>query len=395
MKIGLAFLAFGLTGGFGVAPQDMAPTQVRISYGEDPTRMMRLMWQTAAPTASRTVEYGETAELGMVAAGTQPTYAYQTGALAEATLYNLKPKTKYFYRVGSKEGGFSPVREFMTADPDPKEFVFTAYGDHGVTPEAVKNVDNVLFEKPAFHLMLGDISYANGVQPIWDKYLEQIEPMASVIPFMITLGNHENEDIKVDGKDVEIGYVATLARFAMPGAEHWYTFDYGCARFVSINSDAYKAPGHLEWVDATLAAARRDPKIKWIIVLQHHPVYGTSKGRGDNQGLIENVAPIFDKYKVDLVLEGHDHHYERQYPMRANAITSKDKSKYKKGVGTLYVIEGGGGRPSYDFSDPIPEKCALREKTNGYVRVKVSKKAISVEAKRLDRSLVEKFEIIE
>ncbi|MEI7576463.1 MAG: metallophosphoesterase family protein [Armatimonadota bacterium] len=395
MKIGIALVAFGLIGGVGVAPQDTTPSQVHISYGEDPTRMMRVMWQTASPTGTRTVEYGETKELGMVAPGIQPTYPYQTGAICEATLYNLKPKTKYFYRVGSKEGGFSPVREFMTAEPDPKEFVFTAYGDHGVSSDAAKNVENVLFEKPAFHLMLGDISYANGDQPIWDKYLQQIEPMTSVIPYMLTLGNHENEDIKIDGASTKIGYMSTLARFAMPGAENWYTFDYGCARFVSINSDAYKAPGHLEWLDATLATARKDPSVKWIVVMQHHPVYGTSKGRGDNQGLIDNVAPIYDKYKVDLVLQGHDHHYERQYPMRSNAIASKDKSKYKKGVGTLYVIEGGGGRPMYDFSDPMPEKCALREKTNGYLRVKVTKKSISLEAKRLDRSLIEKYEISE
>ena len=64
-------------------------------------------------------------------------------------------------------------------------------------------------------------------------------------------------------------------------------------------------------------------------------------------------------------------------------------------MGTLFVVEGGGGRPNYDFSDPMPEKCAIREKTNGYVRVRVTGKSLVVEAKRLDRSLLEKFEISE
>ncbi len=370
------------------------PTQVRISYGEDPTRMMRVVWQTKTPTDSLLVKYGTTDKLEQMAVGHRPTYAYETGALAEVTLYNLKPNTTYFYRCGSDQGGWSDVQSFRTADPNPKEFVFTAFGDHGVSADAVANVQNVLFEKPAFHLLLGDISYANGNQPIWDTYLAQIEPMTRSIPYMLCYGNHENEDITVDGKKLDIGYIATTTRFAMPGFEQSYAFDYGNARFVTFNSDDYRNPVQQMWLDRTLAEARRDKKVKWLVVFEHHPLYGTSKGRGDNEGLIKAISPILDRYKVDLVLAGHDHHYERQYPMRDQKIMSIHKNKYKKGEGTLYMIQGGGGRPQYDFSDPKPDKCAIREKTNGYVRITVPKKGpLKIEAKRIDRSLIEVVEI--
>ena len=358
--------------------------------------MMRVMWQTDIPTKGSVVEYGETAQFGSIAAATRPTYPYETGALAEACLYNLKPKTTYYFRVGNAADGWSKVSQFQTADPNPSEFTFTAYGDHGISPDAIKNVENVLFEKPAFHLLLGDISYANGNQSIWDQYLKQIEPMTSTVPYMLALGNHENESLQLDGKSQRIGYISTVTRFAMPGYEQWYTFDYGPARFVSFNSDDYQNATQLQWLDKTLAAARQDKKVKWLIVFQHHPLYGTSKGRGDNSGLIKTVGPLFDKYNVDLVLAGHDHHYERQFPMRDDKIASTEQNRYKKGKATLYVTQGGGGKSLYDFSEPKPEKCAFRERTTGYVRITVRQKGpLTIEAKRTDRSLMEKVEILE
>jgi 3',5'-cyclic AMP phosphodiesterase CpdA len=372
------------------------PTQVRLSYGEVPTTTMRVVWQTQIPTTVSLVEYGTSADFGNCAAATRRPYAYETGAIVEATLYHLQPHTTYYYRVGNQTDGWSKTFQFQTADANPNEFRFTAYGDHGISEDAAKNVQNVLFEKPAFHLLLGDISYANGNQPIWDQYLTQIEPMTSVVPYMLAYGNHENEDKVIEGKSQKIGYISTLARFAMPGYELMYSFDYGNARFVTYNSDDFRNPTQLVWLDQTLAAARQDKKIKWLIVFEHHPLYGTSKGRGDNQDEIKAVGPILDRYKVDLVLAGHDHHYERQYPMRANEIVSREQSTYKKGVGTLFLTQGGGGKSLYDFSDPKPEKCAYRERTTGYVRITVRRRgSLTIEAMRIDRSIMETININE
>lgn len=372
------------------------PTQVRLAYGEDPTSMMSVVWQTQDELQSPTVEFGISGNLGKSVSATRATYTYETGKIYEAKLQGLSPNTSYYYRVGSKSGGWSRSYSFKTAEKNPESFFFTAFGDHGVTIESVKSVRNVLRESPAFHALLGDVSYANGNQPVWDNYLNQIEPLAARIPFMLTLGNHENEKKTIDGKEVKIGYASYLARFALPKPEERYTFDYGNARFVAFNSDDYKNEAQLKWLREVLSAARKDSGVKWIIVFQHHPPYGSSKGRGDNQGLIATVTPIYDEFKVDLVLSGHDHHYERQYPMRSGKPTSSAMTGYKKGEGTLYIVQGGGGQSLYDFIDPKPEICALREKSHGYLKVTVPKKGpLNIESKRNDGSMIERIEILE
>jgi Iron/zinc purple acid phosphatase-like protein C len=89
------------------------------------------------------------------------------------------------------------------------------------------------------------------------------------------------------------------------------------------------------------------------------------------------------------VLAGHDHHYERQFPMRSNKITSTNANQYKKGEGTLFITQGGGGKSLYDFIDPKPEKCAFRERTTGYIRVTIRRNGpLTIEAKRIDRSVM-------
>jgi hypothetical protein len=369
------------------------PEQLRIAYGDDPTTTMTVVWQTTQPTQKQVVEYGTTRGLGMRAEGTRPTYPYETGAIAEVRLSGLRPGTTYYYRVGDPDGGWSGVHAFRTGDLRPKRFAFTAFGDHGIAADSVKNVQNILAERPAFHLLLGDVSYANGNQPVWDDYLHQIEPLARTTPFMLTLGNHENEKLRRDGQEILLGYISYLARFGLPGGEKWYSFDYGPARFVAFNSDDYTNLEQLAWLERTLTEARSNPAVGWVIVFQHHPLYGSSKGRGDNPRLIQTVAPLYDRYRVDLVLCGHDHHYERQFPLRNGQAVTDRKTDYRQGEGTLYIVEGGGGKSLYDFIEPQPTICALREKTNGYLRFTVDHKQLVIEAKRIDRSRIETIRI--
>ena len=371
-----------------------APEQVHLAFGDDPRTSMSVVWQTANPVRSPRVEFGRTGAFGQRALARRVRYGHETGAIWEARLSGLRPGATYRYRVGDPAGGWSTTYAFRMAPQNPDHFTFTAFGDHGITPEAAKNVRNVLREDPAFHLLLGDVSYANGNQPVWDEYLRQIEPMAARIPFMLTLGNHENERIRVNCQDIRIGYAAYLARFALPGREESYAFDFGNARFVAFNSDKFREEAQLRWLEGVLSSARRDKWIKWIIVFQHHPPYGSSAGRDDNSGLIQTLTPVFDRYRVDLVLAGHDHHYERQYPVRAGKVVSTAKSGYTHGAGTLYFIQGGGGKSLYDFTDPKPAMCAYREKATGYLRVTIRRNGpLTIESKRTDGSVMETVEI--
>jgi hypothetical protein len=71
------------------------------------------------------------------------------------------------------------------------------------------------------------------------------------------------------------------------------------------------------WLEDTLARARRDSSVDMIVVFMHQCAMSTSvPGNGSDLGIRQTWLPLFDKYEVDLVLSGHEHDYERTYPVR-------------------------------------------------------------------------------
>jgi Purple acid Phosphatase, N-terminal domain/Calcineurin-like phosphoesterase len=71
------------------------------------------------------------------------------------------------------------------------------------------------------------------------------------------------------------------------------------------------------WLEQTLKAARRDPSVDMIVVFMHQCAMSTSvPGNGSDLGIRQAWLPLFDQYEVDLVLSGHEHDYERTYPVR-------------------------------------------------------------------------------
>jgi predicted MPP superfamily phosphohydrolase len=378
-----------LPGSALLLPTDgISPTQLRLSWTGPPETSMTIMWQTAQPTESSVVEYGTTEALGQRAVGKRVTYEYATGVLHEVSLEGLQPDTRYFYRAGDPAAGFSSVSSFTSAPAAPREFVFTAFGDHGVGKISKVNVERVLAEKPAFHLILGDLSYADGKQKVWDKWFEQLEPLSRAIPVMPTLGNHDYA-----GKHA--GYAPYLARLALPPPETYYSFDYSSARFVTFNSDDFKNPEQMAWFVDRLKKSREDKNVRWVIVYQHHPLYSSNAGRLNNKPLIEATRKIYDQFKVDLVLAGHNHNYERSYPLVGDRVAQKGSGPYKKGNGVVFVISGGGGKSAYEFTPETPAVTARRESVPHYLRVRVSEKELRIEALRTeDRGILDSFRIV-
>ena len=71
------------------------------------------------------------------------------------------------------------------------------------------------------------------------------------------------------------------------------------------------------WLEKTLAEARHDRSVDMIVVFMHQCAMSTSvPGNGSDLGIRQAWLPLFDKYEVDLVLSGHEHDYERTYPVR-------------------------------------------------------------------------------
>lgn len=360
------------------------PWQVHVAYGNPSTTVLSVAWQVQRRVEGSCVEFGPTSELGRTAPAERAIYKSQTGVTYEAIMAGLSPGAAVYYRVGAP-GAWSEVFTTHTAPKSIDKFMFTAFGDHGVMDPARQSLADITRDNPAFHVLLGDISYANGFQPFWDVWFDMMEPFAARIPVMPAIGNHEYEK--------DIGPISYLGRFSLPEDERQYTFDYGNVRFVVVNTVLGLPDPQLAWLDAALAKARAD-QVGWIIVCQHFPLYGTTAGRGFNMPLITRESAVLDRYRVDLVLCGHDHVYERSFPVLAGKPVTQERRRYRKGVAPIHVIAGGGGAGLYKFAPRPSSVNAVRELVHSRLRVTVQAEgSIIVEAIRLDGSTLDHFEI--
>jgi hypothetical protein len=181
-------------------------------------------------------------------------------------------------------------------------------------------------------------------------------------------GNHENEL-----GNGPIGYQAYQTYFSVPEATGqtdvtrglWYAFTAGSVRVISIANDdvtyqdagnsyvrGYSAGAQKTWLEKELAASRDNHDIDWIVVCMHQVAISTAdKFNGADLGIREEWVPLFDRYNVDLVVCGHEHHYERSHPIRGHeenqtltpipASVATDVIDTTKG--TVHMVIGGGG----------------------------------------------------
>jgi hypothetical protein len=276
-------------------------------------------------------------------------------------------------------------------------FRFTSFGDQSIpvrvgngpaTPNAGYVVDAVDRLDPLFHLLNGDLAYANvSDDPVgaWRAFFANNQRSARYRPWMPCAGNHENEV----GNGPE-GHLAYRTRFTLPGngsrefAGNWYAFTAGPIRVISLNNDdvsvqdgafsfyrrdnvpGYRAKGYdpyihgyshgrqREWLERTLRAASDDPAIDWIVVCMHHPAMSSAHFNGGDLGVRREFLPLFDAYGVDLVLAGHEHHFERTFPVKGvlpgsslltPAPRDTDPTVMDATKGAVHMIIGGGGHP--------------------------------------------------
>ncbi|MHB1262231.1 MAG: metallophosphoesterase family protein [Thermoplasmatota archaeon] len=307
------------------------------------------------------------------------------------------------YSVGSDEKGWAGPFTLST-DLSSAPLRLVAYGDMGVGASSNASAAlpaAVLAVQPHAVLHLGDITYADGDPPVWNEWFRLIEPLAARTLYMTTPGNHEHEghyvvsgpseDQAAFSEGAVDPYEQYRQRFFMPGGTSLsYSVDLGPVHLVSLNSEdlcvtqpaTYSIPWRvsppcaiendnlpedqwrslppnqalLDWLDADLAA---NADAAWRIVMLHRPTYSAG-GYSGEQVLQESFAPVFESRGVDLVLSGHDHNYQRSYPLRAGQPAATDRSSTEQGVAPVYIVSGGGGEGFYSLEEPTPAWTAAR-----------------------------------
>jgi 3',5'-cyclic AMP phosphodiesterase CpdA len=320
----------------------------------------------------------------------QTVYAYH------ARLRGLQPDSVYMY-AALHDGAEPEFGTFRSAPRGRMPFTFTSFGDQGTptlgkrfapppgvtipnppyvndnlgSPAAGDTTLGVERVRPLFHLFNGDLCYANlaadRVRTWWDFWANNTRS-ARNRPWMPSPGNHENEL-----GNGPIGYRAYQTYFAVPPSAGqtnvtrglWYAFTAGSMRVISIANDdvtyqdagnsyvrGYSAGAQKAWLERELAAARRDRGVDWVVICMHQVAISTADMfNGADLGIRQEWLPLFDTYGVDLVVCGHEHHYERSHPIRGRqgnatltpipAATATDVIDTTKG--TVHMVIGGGG----------------------------------------------------
>lgn len=287
--------------------------------------------------------------------------------------------------------------------PNPAgSFVFTAVGDIGSNADAIATLDQIPKAKADFHLALGDLSYSREPETAWCDLVKK--RVGSAFPFQLVTGNHEDDF----GEDGHITRFAQCLpdRIGVTGLYPMqYYFDYRkLARVIVISPDLtvggrhfYYGAGNADfkWLAAAIDDARA-AGIPWVIVAMHKSCLSMGEYYCHIYADLMNL--LVDR-KVDLILQGHDHSYQRTKQLALNArcltvaidafnanciVNNASRDVYVKGAGAVQVIVATAGGILYPLNTSDSESGyfarwmdAKTEARKGLLRVEVSSNRIA------------------
>ncbi len=313
----------------------------------------------------------------------------EVGAPTAATFRDtlVVPETTYEYRVVAHDAaGFSSAPSepaSATTPAAPEAVTFAAAGDHGANATTEASLAVLDGSGSEFYLALGDLSYEETpTEAAWCQFVTtQLPTLGPTFPFQLVAGNHEEQG--------DLSYITNYTpclpdrMSSTPGPTTGYPveyrFDYPAAsplvRVITIapgltieNESFSYASGdlHYQWLASSIDDAR-GMGIPWVIVAMHKVCYSSGNHGCSLSSALLNL--LVDR-KVDLVLQGHEHHYERLKQLARNPATCPTMSTasydadcvvddgwdgvYPKGAGTVFIISGTNGRSTYAINPADP-----------------------------------------
>ncbi|HLN30072.1 MAG TPA: metallophosphoesterase family protein [Gemmataceae bacterium] len=328
-------------------PEDPAfqPSTLFLTWQRDPTTTMTVQWVgTAGETSDTKISYATLRndhwQTLQTCAKPYPTTDFK---VFRAELTGLTPGTDYRFRIGKH----SPTYRFRTmpvkaTNPIP----FISGGDCGVNVHTVANNIQAARQDPMFAIIGGDLGYDNGrsvdvsLAFLRNYSKHMIGRDGRLIPMVTCIGNHE-----VDGgygkprAQAPFFYALFDGLFRDTG---YATLDFGDYLSLVLLDTGHTSPiggDQADWLEKTLKARADHPH---VMVVNHVPAYpsfrnseGTDGKEGTGEGNRKHWVPLFQKYRVPVVLEHHDHTFKRTKPLL-------DGVAHENGV--LYLGDGSWGR---------------------------------------------------
>jgi hypothetical protein len=258
-----------------------------------------------------------------------------------------------FLSFGLSTVGIFVTHTFGATQTNQSDFNFAAAGDFGCGKNANRTITNMLDRQPEVVIGLGDLSY----QKTADCWFHLVSPLDTDERLKIAIGDNEMFPAK---------FSEYMKHFKMDSP--FYSFDYGNVHFLSMATAKNKVIPYnetseqYEFVKEDLKRAHENKSINWIIVYSFRSFYSSNTTHPGLDELQDLYHPLFSKYGVDIVLQAHNHNYQRTYPINYNesrsftpTITDRDTEKYEYDPkGPIFITVGTGGEDLYPFTGQAP-----------------------------------------
>jgi acid phosphatase type 7 len=304
-------------------------------------------------------------------AGGSITYEdHATTALHVVHATGLEPASRYAYTV--RVGGKAVGQGRFTTAPRPNSegpLTFLVYGDDRTDPTAHAAVVRALAATSSdFLVNTGDMVEDGGRAADWQSFFDVEARLLCDRALFVAIGNHELYDDRAGANFARyFGFADAAGSVQLHGSVRL-----GNVRLFFLNAvQAWGAGEDPHWLERELDRAENEPGLLWRIAVMHQGPW-SSGPHGGNAILIKARVPeLLAAHHVDLLFAGHDHIYERG-----------------DAGGMKYVISGGGGAPLYRTSKIASTR--KEESTYHFIDVTTEDNAISMVAKRIDGSLLER-----
>ena len=385
MKIAKAFLLFTftiliiITALSGTKTNASASTSytvkdVTLQPGSDESSM-NFCWYSSTGNSYCYVQVEKATDMaGSTLSGTAASFSGSVSAASNGYLSNkvtvtgLVPQTKYFYRVGNGSS-FSSTYSFTTRNSSSYNAIFISDAQIG----ASGNISNdTAAWKNTLSTALGNFGNASFILSAGDQvdYYSESEydgffayPLLRDIPVVPTVGNHENiSSSPLNSYHYYEPNESTAYGLTPAGGDYW--FRYGYTLYIVLNTNNLNVKEHDAFMGQALAA---NADAGFTVLMFHQSIYSSAAHSTDSSivTLRNSLYPVIDKYKINLVLSGHDHCYTRTYPMyggTARISQSYDsQGRIINPTGTIYITAGSAsGSKYYDMKKTAESYAEVR-----------------------------------
>ncbi len=375
------------------------PDRIMLTWSGDPATTQAVTWRTDASVTEAV------AELAVATAGpgfrdSVTTVAATTSALEtesglahyhSVVFTDLRPNTRYVYRVGDGAEHWSEWIQFRTASDTPEPFSFIYVGDaqNEIFSMWSRAIREAYAEAPRarFIIHAGDLVNRAHRDLEWHEWFAAGGWIHRMVPGIPVPGNHEYDPLPDSPDDADVlarqwRHQFTLPPHEIPALDETaYVIDYQGVRIIGLNTLT-----HIEEQAAWLETVLADNPNHWTVVTFHFPIFSAARGR-DNEALRAAWKPLFDRYRVDLVLQGHDHAYGRGHNLPVG-VNQRDPE-----AGTVYVVSVSGPKmyrlsPEADWMDRAAEDTQL------YQVIDVTPDLLTYRAMTVTGELYDSFQIV-